>query len=424
MNTVSPSHACFYAMMLLATMLTTRAVAQDEAPAIDAGDAKRTTLYVEQLEDKQAARLKLQRRAEALSAYLPSLQKDIQYALQDGLATESQLRNTPELQAVEHLGLTGLSQGCRNRQIDDRLTNQPGYFIWYSLQDNTLYRQQLFLELEGAAIRTQQGYSALRSNRQAFFEIAKEADANFLEFYRLADLMGRRSAAELEAARQLSQVWLQDDPKHAGAMLTHVYCLRNEGRFDECERWLGQLDRNYPTMEAIHATVAAQIAFISGDSAKAVKYLDRAVPIASKLEIGEPLLIRGWLSMADQKWARAKQDSSMLYKIAPKRLESIVLHALAIVADRPTAARDALKMLREAQLRTSKSDWFYQEAMGIVQAAAGDRVQAVKAFEMAVANCPSHLRQSLIAERDVAADGNVPTIDWRERLLSQWKFPQ
>jgi len=408
--------------MALASVLTMLVVAQENASAIDTDDAKRTALYVEQLEDKQAARLKLQHRAEALSAYLPSLQKDIQHALQDGLATEAQLRNTPELQSVEHLGFTGLTQGCRNPQIDNLLTNQPGYFIWYSLQDNTLYRQQLLLELEGAAVRTQQGYSTLQSNRQAFYEIAKEADANFLEFYRLADLMGRRSAAELKEARQLSQVWLQDDPKHAGAMLTHVYCLRNEGRFDECERWLVQLDRNYPMMEAIHATLAAQIAFISGDSAQAFKYLDRAAPKASKLEIGEPYLIRGWLSMADQKWARAKQDSTMLYKIAPKKLETSVLHALAIVAERPKAARDALKILREAQLRTSPSDWFYQEAMGIVQSAAGDRVQAVKAFEMAVANAPSHLRQRMIEERDAAADGKLPTIDWRERLLAQWRF--
>lgn len=409
-------------LVLLMAILTKPVVGQDVLPAMDADDAKRTALYIEQLEDKQAARMKLQQRAEALSAYLPSLQRDVQSALQDALAAEIQLRNTPELQAIEHLGFTGLTQGYRNPQIDDRLNNQPGYFIWYSLQDNTLYRQQLFLELEGAAIRTEQGYAALRENRKAFFEIANEADANFLEFYRLADLMGRRSAAELKAARERSQVWLQDDPKHAGAMLTHVYCLRNEGRFDECERWLAQLDRNYPTMEAIHATVAAQIAFIAGNDEQAFKYLDRAAPKAAKLGIGEPYLIRGWLSMADKKWARAKQDASMLYKIAPKKLETNILQALAMVTERPKAARDALKILREAQLRASQSDWFYQEAMGIVQSAAGDRVQATKAFDQAIANAPSHLKQRLVEERDSAADGNVPTIDWRERLLAQWRF--
>jgi hypothetical protein len=409
-------------LMLLTTVFARAMVAQDILPAIDADDAKRTTLYMEQLDDKQAARLKLQHRAEALSAYLPSLQNDIQSALQDALATEFQLRNTPELQAVEHLGFTGLTQGYRNPQIDDRISNQPGYFIWYSLQDNTLYRQQLFLELEGAAIRTQQGYEALRDNRKAFFDIAQEADANFLEFHRLADLMGRRSASELKAARERSQVWLQDDPKHAGAMLIHVYCLRNEGRFDECERWLTQLDRNYPTMEAIHAVVAAQIAYVSGDDEQAFKYLDRAASKAAKLGIGEPYLIRGWLSMANKKWARAKQDSSMLYKIAPKRLETSVLHALAIVSERPKSARDAMKILRDAQLRASQSDWYYQEALGIVQSAAGDRVQAIKALDQAIANAPSHLKQRLTEERDAAAKGNVPTIDWRERLLMQWRF--
>jgi predicted Zn-dependent protease len=108
--------------------------------------------------------------------------------------------------------------------------------------------------------------------------------------------------------------------------------------------------------------------------------------------------------------------------MAPKKLETSVLHALAIVAERPKAARDALKILREAQLRASFSDWFYQEAMGIVQAAAGDRLQAVKAFDLAIANAPSHLKHRLMEARDVAADGMIPTIDWRERLIAQWKF--
>jgi hypothetical protein len=342
--------------------------------------------------------------------------------LQEGLAAQAQLGMTPELQAVEHFGIVGPGGGYRNRQIDSQLSNRPGYFVWYSLQDNTLYRQQLMLELDGAAFRAKQGYAALRSNRQGFNEIAQEADANFAEFNRLADLMGRRSVAELNAARTLSQTWLQDDPKHAGAMLIQVYCLRNEGRFEECDRWLEQLDKNYPTMEAIRATVAAQIAFVSGDDEQAQKLLDRATPIASKFEIGEPFLIRGWLSMADQKWARAKQTSSMLYRIAPKRVETSVLYALAMVADRPRAARDALKILREAQLRLSPTDWFYQEAMGIVQAAAGDRVQAVKAFELAVVNAPSQLRQGLIEERDAVSAGKQPAIDWRARLIAQWRF--
>ncbi len=409
-------------LLVLAMILATQSVAQDILPAIDVNDAKRTLLYLEQLEDRQAARLKLQERAEALSAYLPSLQRDIQSATQDALATEIQLRNTPDLQAVEHLGFTGLTQGYRSPQIDDRINNQPGYFLWYSLQDNTLYRQHLFLELEGAALRSQQGYEALYDNRRAFYEIANEADANFLDFHRLADLMGRRSASELKAARERSQVWLQNDPKHAGAMLTHVYCLRNEGRFEECERWLTQLDKNYPTMEAIHATVAAQIAFIAGDDEQAGKYLDRAASKAAKLGIGEPYLIRGWLSMAGKKWARARQDSNMLYRIAPKRLETSVLHALAIVAERPKSTRDALKILREAQLRASESDWFYQEALGIVQSVAGDRVQALKAFDQAIENAPSHLKPRLIEERDTAANGNIPIINWRERLLAQWRF--
>lgn len=395
---------------------------QDVASPINIDDAKRSALYIEQLEDKQATRIKLQHRAEALSAYLPSIQKDIFTALQQGVFTEERLRNTPELQAIQHSGFLGLTQGYRNDQIDNQLANRPGYYVWYSLQDNTSYRQRLLLTLNEASLRTQQGYETLWSNRQAFSAIADEADSNFLDFYHLADFMGRRSADELRAARQLSQTWLQDDPKHAGAMMIQVFCLRNESRFDECQRWLDQLDKKYPTMEAMRSAVSGQIAFISGDEAQAMKILERAIPNANKYEIGEPYLVHGWISMANEKWARAKQDSNLLQKIAPKRLETSVLTALAMISDRPKSAQDALKILREAQLRASISDWYYQEALGIVHAAARDKTQSVKAFELAIANAPSHLKKLLIEERDVAATGVLPTINWRARLIAQWRF--
>ncbi len=389
-----------------------QAVGQDEI------DANRTRIYIEQLESKQAARRKLQKRAEAISQFIPSVQRDIYDAMQLALISEATLQNTPALEVFPQLGYI---YGSRNGPIDDRLTNNPGYYLWYTLQDNTLYRQQLFLQLNAAQQNSQQGLVTLRSNRIAIQQIAQEADENFSEFYRLADLLGRRSSNELQTARRLSQTWLEEDPKHAGAMLIHAYCLRSEGRFDECQKWLEQLDRNYPTMNAIRKTVQAQIAFIQDDPEQADKFLDQAAIVGKKIGLPEPYLVRGWLAMADQKWSRAKQDASIAHQLAPGQLETSILLALATIADRPRAARDALQILREAQLRISPADWHYQEALGLAHAAAGDKAHAVKSFDTAIANAPSFVRNMLTIERDEAAKGNSPVVQWKTRIIAQWK---
>ncbi len=262
----------------------------------------------------QNTRQGLQQRAESLGEHFPLIQQELMASIQEAMASGIALQLTPELQLVEQVGVTW---GPRNGHIDNRLVQVPHYFLWYTLQDNTLYRQQLLLQLAAARMRSQQSMTTLYDNRAAIVEIAEQADVNFGEFYRLADLLGRRSLLEHEAARRLSQSWLESDPKHAGAMLIQAYGLRNGGRYDECQRILEQLDRNYPLMEAVRGTVAGQIAWVQDNRSAADKLLEQATAAARKASIAEPFLVRGWIAMADKKWSRAKQDATLAVKLAP-----------------------------------------------------------------------------------------------------------
>lgn len=390
-------------------------VAQVPANA-DPMDAARAERYAGRLQGLQESRSHLRTRAASLLAHNPNLEQELLAAMRSQLMAVGALRATPDVIATPQL----LQSFRAYRGQSGELILQPEYLIWYALQDNTLARQQLMLQIAGAQREAALSYSALESSRVALEQVATTADENFLDFRMASDLMGRRSAMELGEAERLTAPWLQEDPMHAGAALVRAYALRAMGRNDECRRLLESLDKNFPAMQSILHTVSAQIAFLGGNRKDADRLIELGLSKARAARTGEAYLVAGWFEMADQKWSKAKSLAAQSRQFDANSLEAAILEALASAYERPGRSRDALQILRRAQLKTSPDDWQYHEALALVHMLARDPQFAKREIAAALAVAPTHVRAELEREQQEIDNGQPPAVDWHARLKSLW----
>ncbi|MCC6507980.1 MAG: hypothetical protein IT423_02660 [Pirellulaceae bacterium] len=385
-------------------------------PAADQMDAARAKRYVSRLQSLQEARQRMRDRAASLMAQNPDLEQELLAAMRTQMIAAGVLDATPEVIATPQLLQTFRSYRGQSGEI----ILVPELLLWYAFQDNTLIRQQIFLTVAGAQRDANQTYATLESSRVALQQLSENADGNFLEFRQLSDVMGRRSLQELTDAEALTARWSQDDPMHAGAALVRAYALRATGRFDECTQVLELLDNNFPAMQSIANTIAAQIALVGGNVADAERLLDKAMAQARQAGTAEAYLVAGWLALSQQKWATAKSHASRARQLNPGNVEVAILEALAITYERSGRAREGLQLLRRAQLNKSPDDWHYHEALAIVHMTAKDFQFAKREIATAVSVAPSHIRAELEREQQEIANGKVPQIDWPARLVMQW----
>jgi len=386
------------------------------AQAVDV-DPARAQRYADRLNELQTYRNQLRQRAATLLAQTPNLEQDLQQATQQALIAAGTLNNTP--------GVIRTPQLLQTLQVyrgqSGELFLRPELLVWYVLQDNTWVRQQLFQIMATAQQSANQSYATLLSSRAALEQISRDADANFLDFRELADVMGRRSLAEHTTAETLTAAWYQDDPLHAGAALVRAHALRSLGRFDECKRILNQIDDNFPAVQAVSWAISGQIAFLSGDTAEAKRDLEKGISAARGRESGEAELLLGWIAMTEGKWSHAKSHAGRARKWEPDSCEVAILEGLATAQERPGRAREALQVLRRARLATSPDDWHYHEALAIVHALANDRQFAQREIQQAVSIAPSHVRAELEREQQSLVAGRMPDIDWTARLQMLWQ---
>ncbi len=384
--------------------------------AADPIDVQRAERYVARLKALGESRIQMRERAASLVAQNPVLEQAFLQSVRAQLATTNALALTPDVTVTPQLLQTWQLYRGQSGQV----FLQPEWFVWYALQDNTLFRQRLFIDLFEANRDATQTAVTLESGRVAMQQIIANADANFLDFRSLGDLLGRRSPQELFAAEQLSAALLQSDPLHAGAALVRAHALRAMGRYDESLKLLAQLDQNYPAMQSIAGAVGGQIAFMKGNLAEATRLLDRAAATARDAGAHEAFLVQGWIYMAQQKWSQARTSAERARTIAPDDLEVAILLALSRCYEKPNQSRDSLKTLRRTQLNATPDDWHYHEALAIAHAFAQDRQFAKREIATALINAPTHIRDELIREQKEIDAGKVPQIDWQARLSMQW----
>jgi tetratricopeptide (TPR) repeat protein len=386
-------------------------------------DEQRAKRYAKELENLVRAREVFRKQCGAIQARQALLSHQFQSQwLQSILAYENML-NTPQFQATPILRGIASSTGRMGRMLKAG-QDQNGDLIWCRLQDNSIAKNMLAQSVLANRNGAMAAVNQFNSNREALLEIARQADRNFTSLRSQADWMGRRSQAEHEIAIEIANKSLLDDPRNAGMALVKASALRSLGEFGDADDLLNDIDDYFFQLQVIHAGMRAQCDFVDDHPDRVKKILAEVVPLAKSYGWVEPLLVRGWVSLAMGDYDAAKRYASEAKGIAPEYLEVGLLLAWAIMEGTPRKSDDALEILRDFGVRSSTDDWYYTEALGHASARMENWNQAKKQFEYALETTPSHFQSTLQGYLADIEARRTPKVDWKMRLVAQWKIPR
>lgn len=392
-------------------------VCAQEPPNID---DVRTKRYVEAINDLVKSRVAIRKQCTAIEDRDKLLVGQMQSQWLGSILKNEAALNTPQFTATPILRSVCRSRGTLGTQLMAGGSQTGG--VWSRLQDNSMAIKFLAMSSFADRLAAQSSYQSLQANRVALLDIANQANRNFKSLRARADWMGRRSRSEHQAAVAIARDSRIADPHNAGMALIEATSLRSLGEFGDADDLLNEIDDYFFQLQVIHAMMLAQFDFVNNNPDRAKKTMAEIVPIATEQAWVEPLLIRGWMAVADGDFSNGKRWAYEAKKIAPEYIEVAVLIAWAIMEDSPKNGKDAIKILRDVGIRSSPDDWFYLEALGNGWTRQSDWKQAQQQLEYALETAPSHMQSSLRQQLLSIENKQTPQIDWTSRLRSHWKL--
>lgn len=385
-------------------------------------DSERCTAYVEAIQNIIEHRDGLKKRCTDLESRDLSLQESVRSAWLSATRSANILSNTPQLTIYPYLANVVGSTRTSTSDLQSQYNNSNS--IWYALQDNTMYRNHLMISIWADQAQAQSQYANLIQNRVALRDIADSADRNFEEFRKKADWLGRRSRMEHEAVLKLVREARINDERNAGLSLIEAASLRTTGQFGESLDRMDYIDDYFLPLQIIHVMAQAQIEFLNDNTEKAEKMINEAGVYALENKIYEPILIRGWVAIANDNADAAKNFANSIRNFDNTNVEAAVLGAWANLEISSKRARDAISLLRSVAIHINEEDWFFHEAMANAYAAANDRKSAIKHIDQAINHAPSHMRTELLKQKAEFEKNKLPVIVWKDRLKATWKIDQ
>ena len=383
-------------------------------------DTERTKRFVETLQDLGKNRDVIRKQCSAIESRDQLLAEQMRSYWLSAVSKHRTAFYTPQYGAMPILGgIAASNQGLGRRlSIADPQTNG----VWYRLQDNSMAINMLNFSALNDQLSAQNSLQSILSNRVGLLDIANQADRNFALVRAQADWMGRRSRMEHEEAIKIAREAQMADPRNAGMALVEATAHRSLGDFKAADDLLDEMDDYFFQLQVIHALLRAQCDFINNNVERSNKTMAEIGPIAKERRWVEPLLLRGWMAIASGEFDAAKRWAYEAKEIAPEYLEVSVLSAWVTFEDSPKKAKDAIRILRDAGIRSSSDDWYYFEAMANGFARIGDWKQAQSQMEYALETAPSHVRSNLQAQLVGIEQTQVSRIEWAKRLRSHWKL--
>lgn len=399
---------CFLIAVVLAEFL--------QAQSPQEIDQERSKRYEEKLQQLSNVRTGIRKQCNDIERRELNITNQLQSHWIQAITAQQALLNTPRYTTAPVLRNIASTSGTFGPKL---MRGDPGALgIWYRLQDNSLVRNMLSVRALAEKGAAMQSLHALQVNRAALLDVANQADRSFQNIRQQADWLGRRSLTEHQAALEVAKTSMADDPRNAGMALVAACSLRSLGRMGESDDLLNEIDDYFLQLQVIHAMFQAQFDFANQNIERQNKILNEICPIAKEQGWPEPLLIRGWTSLADKEYNNARRWAYQAKEIAPENLEVGVLVAWLILEDTPKKAKDATQLLRDYGIRANPDDWFYQEALAYAFAHQSDWKQAQHVINYALATAPSHVHQQLLSAADDFANKKVNRINWTDRLRS------
>ncbi len=406
-------------LILLLCLFISTAIAEDPkaAKAPKSVDEARAERFADHLKGLVKNRDALRQHCESIVKQDYTLERAVWQEWSQAVTAYQAAAMTPQFQLAPRFGV--LSQQTRFVLAEGN-NNANGNQVWYAIQDNSMLKQawanQSFLRQVEANLDA----ATLANHRIALFDISNQVDRNFEEFRSQVDWMGRRSKNEHDAALQVTREARIKDPRGAGISLIQAAAYRSLGNFGDCIDRMDEIDDFFPKLQVLHLTFKMQLEFLNDNNDELKKVLPEATYIGNEYQLVEPLLIRGWIGVAQKNWPMAHDSASDIKRIAPEWLEGAILSAWITMSTEPKKGKDAVSSLRGAAIRKSTDDWYFDEAIAQAFAMSGNWEQAKSHMGLALRVAPDFVRDDLQKELDQFARKQLPTIDWNVRLRGAW----
>jgi hypothetical protein len=236
------------------------------------------------------------------------------------------------------------------------------------------------------------------------------------------DWLGRRSIAEQKAAVQLAEQHRAKDARNPGMALVQACGLRSLGEYGQCLDRMDEIDDYFQKLQILHMALRMQIEYLNDNQDELKSLANEATLLANEYQLIEPLLVRGWINIAQNELGAARNAVNAIRQIAPEYLEGNVLAAWETMLSSPRKAKDAVSLLRSAAIRKGVDDWFYHEALANALALSNNWNGASDQIDEAIRYAPVFMQSELAEERDAMVAKKLPKLDWDARLRKTWRL--
>jgi tetratricopeptide (TPR) repeat protein len=408
-----------YSLVLL-VLLSPTLLGQDNEAAqraeLDKGRSKRLLDDLQSLVQRRAA---MRDQAKAITKLDPSLQLRMQSAYINAVSLEASNRATPFSQAIPTFMRW---RGQRAAQCGDRSSNNPDNAIWFMVQDNTQFKLAMASASMQKYLEANLDAQTLASNRAALVQLSYDLEKNFESMREKIDWLGRRSAWEHQQSLDFVRLEKARDPYNPGLALIEAVAHRSNGDFGKAIQCMDDIDNLNERMQVLSFVLRLQIEWLLGNKENSETLSRELFVIGKEYGMVEPLLVRGWIALAEGNTELSNDCGNRIRNIAPDYVEGTVLKAWSMLLQPRPASRDASTMLLGIAPRTNAEDWYFHEVLAYAYAQREQWTKAEKEIGIAVDAAPSHLRDYLGSQQTAIASRNLPQIDMREHLKETWRI--
>lgn len=399
---------------------------QDADPGLEL-DRKRSEKYIDELRRLSLARLAIREQVQVLEQKGQSLELSMRSAFIEGASLRAMNKATPFFDITPAFAQ---QMNLRFGQTRTAPMRPPGLgvpanadgTIWWMVQSNTMLKRTMETASMQKYLQSSAAAAQIASNTQTLITFANAVGGNFDAMRSKVDWLGRRSALEHQEALRFASDQRVRDPQNAGLALVQAAAHRTNGDFRDALRCIDEVDNLSEQLAVLHVVMRLQIEWIQGNKEQGESLSKEAIVLGREYGMVEPLLIRGWIALAEGDTDLSYSCAIQIRKIFPDYIEGPILQAWSMLLKPRPESRDASLLLQGVSAITNTNDWHYHQVLAFASLQRKQWDKADKEITLAIETAPSHLRSYLENQRNAMRNRDEPEFDVGQYLRDTWRI--
>lgn len=396
---------------------------QDAEPELEV-DRKRSQKYVSELRRLAQARTVIREQVQAIDNRDRSLEFQMRSAFIEAAAADAMNRATPFLQTTPVFAKRMDQRFSTNRLPTTGQPAQAAGSMWFMVQNNTHLKTALASTSIQKLLQSNANAAQLVSDRAAMMKYANAIDSNFESIRAKVDWLGRRSMLEHQEALRLASDERVRDPQNAGLALVQSAAHRMNGDFGDALQCIDEVDHMNEQLLILQLVVRLQTEWIQGNQEQSKSLSREALVLGKEYGMVEPLLICGWIALAEGDTDLSFSCANRIRTIAPNYLEGHVLQAWSMLLKPRPDSREASLLLKGVSSITNSEDWQFHHVLAYASLLRKQWEKAEHEMTLAIDTAPSHLRNALEQQQNAIRSRDIPTVDLQKFLRDTWRINQ